>query len=361
MSIRVRKQGSYEVVVRPFQQVTLPTREAAETVELDLKLKKKLGALYQEQPVSLGDALDDEQERRVTLRNPRPATIGFYRQTISPWGPLRHVLLPSLRRNMVEDHIVRRAKVAPSAAGHELQFAKSALKSAESRGQGVDRGIYMIPPVRTEAAEGQALEYERLEELAAWMPERLSRLVLLCGTVGFRWTEAVNITDDWLDLDGAEIRVPRDLNKARKPKAVPLARVEVQVLREQLLVRPAGSRLLFPTQRGGVYTKTGFRAVWVPALARAGMTHDAIGLTGKVVQVADFKFHWLRHTAGSLMARAGMDPAVAARRLGHSDGGALFLKTYRHLYESEVKKAVGLIDAYITDRRESGEASAVVL
>jgi hypothetical protein len=26
----------------------------------------------------------------------------------------------------------------------------------------------------------------------------------------------------------------------------------------------------------------------------------------------DFDFHWLRHTAGSLMALAGMDPAVAA-------------------------------------------------
>lgn len=43
----------------------------------------------------------------------------------------------------------------------------------------------------------------------------------------------------------------------------------------------------------------------------------------------------LRHTAASLMALAGMDPAVAAERLEHSDGGALFHKTYRHLYEGE--------------------------
>ena len=35
------------------------------------------------------------------------------------------------------------------------------------------------------------------------------------------------------------------------------------------------------------------------------------------------------------MARAGMDPAVASERLGHTDGGALFLRTYRHLYEGE--------------------------
>ena len=43
-----------------------------------------------------------------------------------------------------------------------------------------------------------------------------------------------------------------------------------------------------------------------------------------------FRFHWLRHTAGSLMAVAGMDPAVASERMRHRDGGALFLGTYRH-------------------------------
>ena len=37
----------------------------------------------------------------------------------------------------------------------------------------------------------------------------------------------------------------------------------------------------------------------------------------------------------SLMASFGMDPASAAERLGHTDGGALFLRTYRHLYEGE--------------------------
>jgi hypothetical protein len=35
------------------------------------------------------------------------------------------------------------------------------------------------------------------------------------------------------------------------------------------------------------------------------------------------------------MASFGVDPASAAERLGHTDGGALFLRTYRHLYEGE--------------------------
>ena len=35
------------------------------------------------------------------------------------------------------------------------------------------------------------------------------------------------------------------------------------------------------------------------------------------------------------MAVAGLDPALASERMGHRDGGALFLRTYRHLYEGE--------------------------
>lgn len=48
-----------------------------------------------------------------------------------------------------------------------------------------------------------------------------------------------------------------------------------------------------------------------------------------------FTFHLLRHTACSRLALAGMDPAAAAETAGHTDGGALFLRKYRHLYDGE--------------------------
>jgi hypothetical protein len=55
----------------------------------------------------------------------------------------------------------------------------------------------------------------------------------------------------------------------------------------------------------------------------------------------------LRHTAASLMALAGMDPAVAAERLEHSDGGGLFHKTYRHLYEGEKREQAKRLEALV--------------
>lgn len=47
------------------------------------------------------------------------------------------------------------------------------------------------------------------------------------------------------------------------------------------------------------------------------------------------------------MAAAGMDPAVAAERAGHTDGGALFLRTYRHLYEAEKRTQALRLEAKI--------------
>src|SRR5712691_5303041 len=50
----------------------------------------------------------------------------------------------------------------------------------------------------------------------------------------------------------------------------------------------------------------------------------------------DLHVHDLRHTAISLMCRAGYRPEWVAERVGHNDGGALILRNYRHLYPTEM-------------------------
>jgi hypothetical protein len=42
-----------------------------------------------------------------------------------------------------------------------------------------------------------------------------------------------------------------------------------------------------------------------------------------------------------------MDAAVAAERASHTDGGALFLRKYRHLYESEKRVQARRLEAMI--------------
>lgn len=332
MSIRVRA-GSYQVLVAPFPAQSFPTRQAAETVELDLKLRKKMGALYREAPTTFGAELDGYLARKAARRPLRQASVEFYEKGAKPWAPLRDRLLSSLRRAHVEDHITRRAAKAPVAARNELQLAKAVLREAASRGQSVDPGIFEIPAVRTEHAEGRVLEPDEVAAVQAWLPERLGRVVPFVASVGLRLNEALRLRDSMVDLAARELHVPREMNKSRRPKPIPLARYEVQLLREQMLARPAGTPLLFSNDAGQMYSPSGFRHQWYPALVKA----DLVG----------FKFHWLRHTAISSMARAGMPVETIALRVGHSDGGALILRTYRHLFSDEARNAVNLLDAYL--------------
>jgi integrase len=359
MAIRKRGKGRWQVRVRPFPEITVPTREAAERLELDLKLRAKLGHVYREKPTRLGDELDGLLQRKLTMggkRGPlRPAGVRYYQDCVRPWEPLRSTPVPALRRRQVEDHIAARAAVAPTAARNELQFLKAALRAAQSRGQQVDVGIFEIDPIRVEAREGQALEYEELLGLASWLPERIKRIVPFCGTVGLRFTEAATLTDDRIDLEAGTIFIPARINKSRRPKPVPLARIEVQLLREQLLARPAGTRVVFASEKGGVYTHSGFQSIFLPALLAAGLAHEEKNGKGRPIVVADFKFHWLRHTAISLMARAGMKAELIAERVGHIDGGALIYRRYRHLFPSEVREAVSLLDRMVAETAVNSE------
>lgn len=342
MSIRRRGNG-WQVRVPGWRDETFPTRSAAQTAELDRKLKNKLGHLQPETPTTFGEELDRElATKRSTPKGLRPATERFYRQSAAPWEPLRKVSVPNLRVSAVEDHYAARHRVAPVAAKNELAFAKAALHHAEARGQRVDHRIYDIKPRKHVAARGSALEPDNLDEIASWMPERVKRIVPLCGTLGLRFSEATGLTDAMLDLDHATLTIPETLNKARLEKPVTLAASEVKLLREQLLIRPAGTSLVFPNARGTRYSESGFRKVWHRALKKSGYT--------------GFKFHWLRHTAISLMARAGMKPEIIAERVGHNDGGALIHKRYRHLYPAEMQAAVSALDAFLAQDERGREA-----
>ena len=216
---------------------------------------------------------------------------------------------------------------------------KAALRRAESRGQRVDANIYDIPPPKHESREALALTLDQLDEIDSWMPEHIKRIVLLVGLVGLRFTEAPTLTDDRVDLERAQLFVPGRLSKNRKPKSIDLAASEVQLLREQLLVRAPGSTHVFATKRGNAYTRSAFNEhAWWPAL-------EQVGLKGEL------HFHDLRHTAISLQAKAGIPSEVIAERVGHTDGGALIRRRYRHLYPGEAASHMAKLDTLVRENR----------
>ena len=174
-------------------------------------------------------------------------------------------------------------------------------------------------------------------------------MVLLAGMVGPRQKVWFNLTDAMLDLKAGTMTIPASLAKSGRTHTIYLNDLEAGLVREQLLARAAGTRLVFPTVEAKQWTANRFRdRVWLAAVEAAVRTTRTRARPATSVYEG-FTFHMLRHTAASLMARAGYDPAAAAERLEHNDGGALFHSTYRHLYEGEKRSNAKRLEALIRE------------
>jgi integrase len=351
VSIRRRGKRSYQVRVAPFPAETRPTREAAEKYELELLLRRSEGDRYVESPRTLGQEIDAWLVRRRATGGIRTPTLEFYERSAKVWAPLRASKVCNLRRPQIEDFIMARAAEHGRAAKNELEFLKAVLREARGRGQRVNEAVLQIPPVKHRAREGWALTVEQLYELASWFPEHSKRLVLLAGMIGARQRVWFELTEDLLDLRAGTVAIPAALSKNGRAHRIYLNDIEAGLFREQLLARATGTALVFPTPTGLQWTRSGFRErVWVKAI-KASVTNDSP--SDSVSVFAGFNFHLLRHTAGSLMALSGIDPAVAAERMGHTDGGALFLQRYRHLYESEKRSQAFRLESLVRKHLDS--------
>ena len=96
-----------------FPARTLPTRLAAERVELDLKLRRSMGELYEEAPTTLGEELDSFLGRIRASSSRSARTVEFYERSVVAWGPFRAKRLNALGRRAIEDFITERAAEHP--------------------------------------------------------------------------------------------------------------------------------------------------------------------------------------------------------------------------------------------------------
>ena len=362
MSITKRGSRSYLVRVAPFPARTVRTREDAERVELELKRRKTLGEFYEAPPITLGEAMDGTVARLKATGNPSDSWIALNELATKAWAPLRGTRLPLLRRARIEDMTNERAAARRKSAKVELEFLKRVLREAKARGQRVDPAIFEIPAVKHKPRRGRALTGGQLYEFASWFPEHVSRMILLAGMVGPRQKVWINLTDAMLDLKAGTMTIPPWLAKSGREHTIYFNDLEAGLIREQLLARAVGTPHVFPTAEGNQWTANRLRdRVWLNAVEAAAKNDPAKGEVDQSIYQG-FTFHMLRHTAGSLMALSGFDPAAAAERLEHNDGGALFLRTYRHLYEGEKRANAMRLEALIREEvdesgTDDGEAS----
>lgn len=252
---------------------------------------------------------------------------------------------PQAWRPLVEDLMAELAGRAPRRAEMALALLKRILRSAEARGQVVDRAVFHVRVGRSEEREPRYLTWGEAEELQSWMPEYVSRIVPIGILTMLRRGEVLGLREGDVDFQRGAIRVTRQSQGGRRAqtktvasrRTVDLGPVAIKFLREQQLVRaPNPDGLLFPTRTGAVFEAHNFmRRVFKPAARAAGFP--------------ELTFHDLRHTGASLMIAAGCHVKVIAEQMGHADGGALVLRRYGHLYKGARQQAAVALEAHIFD------------
>lgn len=143
---------------------------------------------------------------------------------------------------------------------------------------------------------------------------------MLALSTGARKGEIVNLRWSQVDLPRRVITLTETKNG--EIRSLPLAGFAYNLMVEWSRVRRLDTDLVFPGNAGG--KPTDIRAVWVFALRQA--------------EIADFRFHDLRHSAASYLAMNGASLAEIAEVLGHKT--LAMVKRYAHLSQAHTAGVV---------------------
>ncbi len=219
-------------------------------------------------------------------------------------------------------------------------------------GWAVDRGILESSPcvgIKAPAAERSRdrvltddeikLFWRACEEIG-WPFGPLAQLLLLTGqrrdeVAEMRWSE--------IDIGARLWTIPRERAKNDVAHEVPLSDAAVTILQSipKVGIRP-----------GYVFTTSGERHVTGFSRAKTRLDARIFSDAGREATAADWRFHDLRRTAASGMARLGINLPVIEKVLNHTSGSfAGVVGVYqRHSFADEKRNALEAWARFVSDR-----------
>jgi integrase len=279
----------------------------------------------------------------------------LWRRVEARWGTARlDAVKPSAVSTWTADMTAE--GLSPSRVRQAVNLLGHALDAAVRDGlisRNPARGT-ALPRLRT-AREHRYLTLDELERVAAACGPH-EALVLLLGTVGLRWAEAVGLRVGAVDMLRRRIRVTSTLSEvdgtfhevapkshAARTVAVPAFVVEHLA---PLLAGKGRDDLVFATAAGTPLRSANFtRRTFVPGCEAAGVDR--------------LRVHELRHTAASLMIASGASVLAVAATLGHADP-SLTLRIYGGLFRDELGDVADRMDAARSPRHRPGRAPGVL-
>jgi len=169
-------------------------------------------------------------------------------------------------------------------------------------------------------------ELRRVWRTAEVFPSPWGQFIRFALLAACRRTEASAMT--WAEISGDEWTIPRERYKTGVKVTLPLSKAAMKVLAE--IPRIKGCEFVFTTD--GRTPISGFSTFKLKFDIACG--------------VKDWRLHDLRRTSRSLMSRAGINPDIAERCLGHAITG--IRGTYdKHHYIPEMRRAFEALAAQI--------------
>lgn len=261
-----------------------------------------------------------------TARGVSDSTRESYRDAITRFAmpffkttPLERIDPPMLRQFIA--HLAKYG-LAPASVRRAYAPVRALLGTAYEDGQirvNPAAGVRVVVKDTRERVP-KWLSTEQTKLLLFEMPVEHADLAFLLAATGCRISEALSAR--WQDIERDEDGIVLVIREAKTPagqRSIPLSPETVRRLtRRRAESAYAGDGdPIFPTRTGTHIDPHNWRQrVFNPAAERAGVPWATP--------------HKLRHGLASLMAREGYGAAQIASHLGHSDGGALALRTYIH-------------------------------
>lgn len=259
--------------------------------------------------------------------------------------------IKSITRRDVRDILERKKKTAPIAANRLLALVRRFFSWAVERDLIEANPAKGIKPLTKETSRDRVLSDAELRALwdasaGAGAPfGAIMQLLMLTAqrrseVAGMRWSEA--------DLDKAEWVIPASRSKNGVENRVPLTETAAAIISQQPKVD--GSDFVFPSGRNP-------KTRHVSGYGKAKKRIDQIS------GVSEWRFHDLRRTAASGMARLGIAPHVVEKILNHVTGtlGGVAGVYNRFGYDAEKRLALQAYENAILGIVRDGEQTNVVM
>ena len=333
-----RRQVRYAIGSYPLISLA-DAREQARKILRDAQLGR-YEPPEEQKVLTLGEVVPEFIAKHVMVKNrDQNATRGCLKR----FEPLYGMPLADIKRAHVIrilDSIMGEGK--PYRANRALASIKKLFAWSRDRGYIEHHPIDRLKPPGKEIARDRILsdrELAALWEIAAKQGYPFGPAIQLLILTAQRRGEVTTMRWSDLDFERAMWTIPAAVAKNGRVHEVPLSEPVLDILRA--LPRFVGSDLLFTTT--GTTPISGF-----------GRLKDRLDAA---LGISDWRFHDLRRTAASGMARIGVAPHVIEKVLNHQSGviSGVAAVYNRHGYEAEKREALERWAKHVSCNNQTGQ------